>query len=74
MLLHSNTLLIQFSSKFRYTQQRCLHLRKSLWELHHLEHAFGETCLTYFKHHYQDEMHHALKVVTSLTVQAAQQD
>lgn len=31
-----------------------------------MEHAFGEIHLTYFKHHYQDEMNHALKVVTLL--------
>lgn len=29
-----------------------------------MEHAFGEICLTYFKHHYQDEINHAPKVVT----------
>lgn len=64
MILHFNTLLIQFSPKFRHTQQRSLPLRKSLWEPCHMEHAFGETYLTYFRHHYQHEMNHALKVVT----------
>lgn len=62
-ILHPNTLLIQFLSKFRDIQQRCQHLRKSLWEPHHMEHAFGEICLTYFKHHYQGEMNLALTVV-----------
>lgn len=70
-MLHSNTLLIQFLSKFRDIQQRCQHLRKSLWEPHHMEHqcinasmdAFGEIYLTYFKHHYQGEMNLALTAV-----------
>lgn len=73
-MLCSNTLLIQFLSKFRDIQQRCQHLRKSLWEPHHMEHVFGEICLTYFEHHYQNEMNHALTVVTSpLTVEGIKQ-
>lgn len=39
-----------------------------------MEHVFGEICLTYFEHHYQNEMNHALTVVTSpLTVEGIKQ-
>lgn len=40
-----------------------------------MENTFGETCLTYFKHHYQNEMNHALKVFTSsLATEGTKQD
>jgi len=66
--------MIPFLFKFRHTQQRCLHLRKSLGETHHTELAFCETVLPCFEHHYQDEISHAVKVVTSpLTTEGIKQ-
>lgn len=39
-----------------------------------MEHAFGEVCLPYFKHYYQDQTNLGFTVVTSaLTVEGIKQ-